>query len=132
MARAKKTQVAPRAVKVVPVKSARSLVTIDADSPAWELGAAVWGVPPGSIVRIFPPMAATDEDVERVRRACATEAAAVRVMPRRKAEIVTAPKSVPTSQKPREIVDALIEESNFEDRAALRAYCEPIMAQAGL
>jgi hypothetical protein len=115
------------------VEGARRLVTVGPDDPIWEAGS----VEPyrGAIVRIVPAEAATDEQVGSLRLRIAQVAAATRVLPRRRAGVVTqAPPDPKRSahKRAREIVGAMVDEANTADRVALRAFCEEVMARAGL
>ena len=91
----------------------------------------------GSIVRIDPPVGASDSLVAAMRELferCG--AAAVRIAPRRKNDVVViepAPGAVvPKRVIGREVVESLVESANVDDRSALKVFCEDVMSKAGL
>jgi hypothetical protein len=90
----------------------------------------------GAIVRLQPPIDATDEDIARVTRAWAQRGVArVIVLPRPKAALVPekAAREAPAqAYGAREAVLSLVAESNSRDRDALQRLCEKIMGEAGL
>lgn len=125
--------------QVIAVEGARELVTIGPDDPIWQVDVVAFlegaGIRcKGMIVRLIPPNTATDEQVAKVRESIA-DAAAIRVMPRRKAAVIVATEELPergAHKRAREIVSQLVGESNTRDRAALQAFCEQVMSRVGL
>jgi hypothetical protein len=117
---------------VIEVEGARMLVTIGPDDPIWESG----GVESyrGAIVR-FVPGDRTDEEIDRLQLRIAQVAAATRILPRRRAGVVTEQPREPrrsAHKRARELVGQMIEEANTQDRSALQAFCEEVMSRAGL
>lgn len=126
------------------VEGARAFVTIGPEHRTWDAGKvdengdvveAPLDVAPGSFVRVEPPPGASDEDVASVRAAC-EKLGAIRVvvLPRRRAAVVTAPREKRPHRKAREVVGELVKEANLpeEDREAVRALCEGVMAKVGI
>jgi hypothetical protein len=142
----------PLVVEAREVDGARRLVTIGPDHWIWKpippegaTAETAFTTGPGFkpaivrfdnvIARVIPPPDATDEQVEEVRTKMLVEAAAVRVLPRRRAGVVTeAPRAPERSahKRAREIVGAMIDEANTADRVALRAFAEEVMGRANL
>ncbi len=121
----------------VPLAGSRELVTVGPEDGIWKGERETkQGTVEGAIVRLRPPAAATDEEVERVRAEFAgKKAERVVVMPRPRAELV--PASVAEAAKgkaygAREAVLTLVSESNAKDRDALAKLCEQIMSEVGL
>jgi hypothetical protein len=86
-------------------------------------------------VRVEPPPDASDEAVASVRRAAEKVALKVVVLPRRRAAVVTAPRDKRPHRRARDVVEELVREANLpseEDRQALAALCEGIMAARSL
>lgn len=125
--------------RVVDVEGARELVTIGPDAPIWKVDLAgafrTDDLCAGKIVRLIPPHDATDEQVAGVRAAVAS-AAAVRLMPRRRVAVVVEEKAqgmgTSAHRRARDVVLQMVEEANTRDRSALRAFCEQVMARAGM
>lgn len=123
----------------VPVVAPCLLVTFEPSADVWALAALAAEASDlkmfdvaGSIVRLRPPPAAPPEVVERVRAAAlACGAAAVQVVPAPKAEPLPdeAREAPAKSVTAREAVASLVEAANVEDRPALAALCEELMAR---
>lgn len=89
----------------------------------------------GAIVRLKPSVLATDEQVEEAKQKLAAAGAlAVRVLPRPKRAVLPRVEERRESKKTssREVVLALVEESNSKDKKALLAFSEAVMGKAGL
>ncbi len=126
-----------RSVRRVTLDGSRRLLTIEAEDKLWDAKrrSAVAGID-GAIVRLRPPAAATDEQVE-VLRAFFEKAGAERVtvLPRPRADVVPADaheKSRTSAVGARRAVESLVEESNSRDKSALGKLCERVMAEVGL
>jgi hypothetical protein len=122
-------------VQAVPTKNARRLVTIEADHYAWKDGLdRADPIPPNAIVRLCPPLEASDAQIEELKSRILLDACRVVVLPKPKSEAVPqAAKEAPArAVGARQAVIDLVEESASKDKAALRAFCEKIMAEAGL
>jgi hypothetical protein len=122
----------PDTVRVFEVDGSRALATIGPDDPIWDRGS----VEPyrGAIVRIARGER-TDEQVDALQLRIAQVAAATRLLPRRRAGVVVeAPRDPRRSahKRARELVLQMVGESNTQGRDALRAFCEDVMARAGL
>lgn len=125
------------AVVRMELDSPRELLTIDADSPAWLDPTAV--SPKGcrgAIVRLRPPAGAADSAVALVRAIFENAGAArVTTLPRPRAEVVPArakDRGAAKAVGAREAILQLVDESSSKDKAALRGFCEALMAEAGL
>lgn len=122
------------------IPNVRELVTIGERDKLWKTEGANRHkvvIAAKSFVRVIPPPDASDEAVERVRAACeAAGAERVFVMPRRRADVVSANAveraSAARVSDVRTVVTRLVEESSFGDKAALQKRLEEIMAGAGL
>ena len=121
------------------VEGARAFVTVGPDAFVWKVLEAQH-LPAdlrGAFVRLEPPGgdASTDEEIARVRRLC-EEAGALRVavLPRRRAATVLAPRERRPHKRARDVVAELVKEANLpeEDREAVRALCEGVMAKVGI
>jgi len=120
----------PEPVRAVAIEKARRLVTVGPDP--WPT--AVSGVV-AAIVRIQPPLSASDDEVLRLcEEARANGAARVFALPRPKPEIVPqkVQEAAPRAIGARAAVLELVEESASKDKPALRELCERIMARNGL
>lgn len=118
---------------VVSIEDSRRLVTIGTDAAVWGDRQAVLPIERGCLVRIEPPASVADADVEHVQLRCELAgAAAVVVLPRRKAAVVVKPKERKPHARGRELVHRMVEESNFDDKADLHEFVENIMARVGL
>jgi|HubBroStandDraft_6_1064221.scaffolds.fasta_scaffold436687_2 hypothetical protein len=119
-----------RVPEVREVAGARELVTIGPEHPAWSERETI-GLGPlanGCIARVQPPVDATDSVVEHmVFRLKSDGAAVVRVLPRRKSRVLTAPRERVAHEGARVVVLALVREANVEDREALAAFVEGVM-----
>jgi hypothetical protein len=88
-----------------------------------------------SFIRIIPPPSASDEDIERVKRWAMT---AVPVMldikPRPKTQVVTdqATPKKHVDKTIRQVVEAMLDEANSKNPAALKEIGQEIMAKVGL
>lgn len=132
-------ETAPReAVRHVPVEGSRRLVTVAIDDSCWRSDAQTIPFVEGAIVRMRPPIDATDERIEELRKDFIRHGA-VRVfaLPRPRAEVlpggkedVVLPKAKAMSA--RAAVMSLVDESNSKDKESLRALCEKVMSKVGL
>lgn len=113
----------PQPVTVVPVQNSRQLVTIGPDSPLWN---EYQDLPKGCIVRIIPPINASPEQIGKMREWSIDYASSVRVMPQRKASVVTSPKQDKPHAKSRDVVMGMVVESNFEEKEELKRFVEDI------
>jgi hypothetical protein len=111
------------------VESARRLVTIEPEDEHWMDGSFDYAAFEGAIVRVRPPDAWLDAHVETVREEFAKHAAVVRVLPRRRARVLTVPRERREHASARAVVLQLVEESNVEDREALAAFVEGVMGR---
>ena len=121
----KKTDSAKRfTVKSVEMLAAAFLVTLDSASLIRDVNKA--------FVRIRPDTM-SDEEVEQMRAKCIEGGAvAVRVLPRRSAQVLTTPKSAVKTRSIRDVILQMVKEANTTDRDALTAVAERVMAEAGL
>ena|ERR1019366_1561833 len=130
-----------RVPEVREVAGARSIITIGPEHQVWgggslpveiDVGLIDAGLR-GAIVRILPPGQASDERVAwLVGMVKATGAAVVRVGPRRKARVVTDARAATQHASGRAVVMQLVEESNVDDRDALRTFCDAVMQRQGV
>lgn len=120
-------------VSTFEVPGSRPLVTVPEDAELWDEKLELrpgFLESPGSIVRVRPPPDASDSRVEEVRRAI-TGTAALRVMPRRRKQVVV--KRVHAKQRgARAIAMQLVDEANTVDRDALRVVVDEALSGAGL
>lgn len=115
------------------VADAREFVTIGQEHRCWSTDGWTLGIPRGAFVRIDPPKDVSDELVEDVREIARDEGAAfVQVLPRRKSTTVLAPRAPVEHRRARDVVLEIIAESNVEDPAALRDFCDIIMSKRGM
>jgi hypothetical protein len=122
-----------REPEVREIALSRELLTIGEAHPCWVTVNFAYGGRGGEIVRVQPPDGASDEQVERVRTSLLEAGAeVVRVMPRRRSSVLTEPAEKREHASAREVVARLVEESNVEDRAALREFVEGVMGRQGL
>lgn len=132
-------QIAPPSLRVEPVAigSATVLVTFDEDSPIWT---TVPNGPRGKfdgprIVRLRPPPDAEDSKIEEIRRACIEAGAlAVKVLPKRKADVVPSVEraAAPARSSVREVVTKLVEVASVSDRQKLGAVVDAALSRAGI
>ena len=142
MARTRREEVPEPGFQVVEklVEGARAFVTIGPEHPTWggeraadgEEQCTDLGLRGGEFVRVEPPGDASDEDVADVRRAAEKVALRVVVLRRRRAQVLTAPREKRPHRRARDVVHALVEDANVEDRPALAALCEGVMSKRGL
>jgi hypothetical protein len=117
----------------VRVEGVRVLLTIGPGDDVWTDGSVpLPAVPSGSIVRIEPPEAADDGVVEQVRMHAAATALSARVLPRRRAAVVVAPKDHRPHASARNVVCQMATEANVADRFALQEVLDRIMDAEGL
>lgn len=124
-------------INAIEIPGSRNLITVTPDWPIWRPNVKVSNFAmdaEGAIVRLRPPIEATDADVERVRAIFyERKAARVTVLPRPKAEVVpAAAASRVRACGAREAVLSLVGDSNSGDKDALRKLCEAVMAERGL
>jgi hypothetical protein len=128
-------------VKPVKLGNARPLYTIEPTDPIWKLGddddtKIVQNVR-GGIVRLRPPMGVDDATIEGlVMLLEGMGAARVFTLPRPKSTVLPEAVHVPEQRAKvfgaRAAVESLVKESNSEDREALEAFTQKVMAEAGL
>ena len=117
------------------IGAGRELVRISEGSPAWigEWDARLDPLLRGAIVRIDPPLDAIPLTVEQLRVRCLEAGAlSVRCSPIRKSAVLPDAKEAVPHKRARDVVVALVAKANVEDRPALAAFCEQVMAQQGL
>lgn len=86
-----------------------------------------------AIVRIVTRAADEDHVIEAYRDKIAEYAASVAVLPKPKGEVLPEQKVQHVrARSVREVVMRLADESAFEDKEALRGFCEDVMAKEGL
>lgn len=133
--------VGTRVPEVREVDGARALITIDGTdkvwSEAWEDSRVVADTMTyfkGAIVRVQPPADATDERVEAVQALLVNAGAeVVRVAPRRKASVLPpAAREAVAHESARQVVGELVGAAHVEDREALRAFVDGVMARQGI
>jgi hypothetical protein len=122
-------------VRVLRLEGARPLYTVGPASPIW-VGKEPEGNFDAAIVRLQPPVDATDERVELTRAFFLRQKAVkVIVLPRPRAEVIPAAAQKGDKAKAfgaREAVLSLVEESNSKDKDNLRTLCEKVMGVVGL
>ncbi len=126
-----------RSVRAVKLDGTRELSTIEPDALIWSPESNYkWRPGEGAIVRLRPPIGASDGDVERVREYFQKAGAArVTVLPRPRAEVVPASAAEKRPERAigaRQAVLELVDEANSKDRALLKELCEKVMAECGL
>ena len=135
-----------RVPEVREVAGTRAIITRAPDAPVWsfdmERMRGSTELPPGdvngAIVRILPPPDASDERVAWVKARFDQAGAKVTwVGPRRHAR--TLPESAlgkaqaaAQHASPLAVVHRLVEESNVDDRDALRSFCDAVMQRQGV
>jgi hypothetical protein len=108
--------------------------TVREDDPIWE-GAGMGAMPNvrAAFVRIMPPADATDAMLENVRQRFVADGARVRVLRRRKPQVVLEQRKVKRSnQSIRAVVLQLTKEANTVDRETLQSLVENTLAGVGL
>lgn len=125
MARKKSDSVKRFTVKVVPIAAAPFLTISDAH---YDEQTVI-----GAFVRIRSPETMSDEELSKLRAKVIEQGAiAVRVLPRRQAQVLTTPKVDMKTRSIREVIVQMVAESNTTDRAALTEVVEHTMAKVGL
>lgn len=122
----------PFDVEFVPV-AARRLITVGPADPVWTGARA--SCPPGAIVRLVAPAAASAEAVDGARLAFeAAGAARCRVAGRqaRSAVVAPAPARRPGLAGPRQVVMSMAREARTRDRDALVALLDASLAAEGI
>lgn len=117
----------------------RDLIEIGPTHSAWKSEAEVvdLDVPSGAIVLLRPPVDTQTFRIDQVREALhASEVLSVRLIaPPRAAVLPTSVTEQPKKTEraaARDVITALVEESNTKDRDALRETCERVMGKVGL
>lgn len=121
------------------VDSPRALITIGPESAAWGSGAEAVPIDDarGAIVRLKPPAGATTEAVSALKQGLLSRGArqVLATAPAHSAaplpEEAIARERAP-SLTARQVVGALVEESQHPDKPALAALCERILSENGL
>jgi len=117
----------------------RDLIEIGPTHPAWKSEAEVvdLDVASGAIVLLRPPVDTQTFRIDQVREALrSSEVLSVRLIAPPRAVVL--PTSVTEQPKKteraaaRDVIAALVEESNTKDRDALRETCERVMGKVGL
>jgi hypothetical protein len=125
------------------LQTAREFVTVPPDSPLWsgkKPCEADWTKggkelpPPGSFVRVQPPVDAPDSLIGDLRVLLEREGRIVVVLPKPRTRVVTeaaTPEPIKTSSI-RDVVMTMVEEANTQDRDALRTVIETALSEVGL
>jgi hypothetical protein len=130
-----------RVPEVREVAEARELITVDPQHKAWGHQHAPtdpgtmfdYRVFNGAIVRLQPPEWMDDRGVESIRAEIEKYGAkVVRVGARRKSRVLTEPRGPTQHASARAVVLQLVEESNVDDRDALRTFCDAVMQRQGV
>jgi hypothetical protein len=113
----------------------RKLVTFTADNPIWKpvSGKAVFSLT-GALVRIYPPVGATDELIEQTKkRLMSFGAESVRVMPKPSTHQVVKVSTMKASKMTaRKVVSLMVQESNSSDKTDLDKVCSEALSEVGL
>ncbi len=123
--------------------TARSVITVGIHDPAWRGEMLVAeDFPEGSLVRVFPPHDASDEQIEKMATRIALLSDGHKMMPRAPAPVVVDDDSTdpfdlqdqaPTSGDLREAVEQAADSAKgIADREAFEACVEQSLTQAGL
>jgi hypothetical protein len=130
-----------RVPEVREVAGARAVITVDQQHKAWgyQHGPTDPGILfdyrvfNGAIVRLQPPEWMDDRGVETIRAEIEKYGAkVVRVGPRRKSRVLTEARAPTQHASARAVVMQLVEESNVDDRDALRTFCDAVMQRQGV
>lgn len=118
---------------IVFVQDAKRLVTIGPEWVGWTKGDhELSGDMQNVFVRLVPPETASDENVDEARAHFERCGAKVMVLPRRRAAVVLTPREKRPHRRAREVIDAMVGEANFEEKAALASFVGELMDQVGL
>jgi len=126
----------PFKVVAVAYGDAAGMLTVDSTNPIWGGGQHLVALPAGAFVRLRPPPGVEPAVVERLKQIYLKSGAlAVRVVPAAQAEALPTLADKPAAQPHRtirEVVTAMVAETNSQDREALAALVESVISKEGI